>query len=147
MCYKMVELVYSYDIPATHKSVLLALAYKKHPKNGRCYPSRETLAAMTGLNPRTITRSIKWLKDNKYITFKRMGTPGRQVTQYNIRQKKLSTKVIHRGDRESRGVDRECLLGVTESLPIRSDKKLISSGVNSKPKTVGAVLDELALMD
>lgn len=70
------------DLTAGQKLVLLALADKADDKGGRCFPSIDTLEAMTGLRRRSVTRSLADLEQRELISRDRSG--GRIVTRYNL---------------------------------------------------------------
>ncbi|MDJ0336427.1 helix-turn-helix domain-containing protein [Salinibacterium sp. G-O1] len=59
---------YTVDLIASPKAVLLALAFCRNGKTGRCFPSQQELVAMTGLSPATVRRSLGDLVEAKLIT-------------------------------------------------------------------------------
>ena len=70
------------DVKSSHKLTLLALANCHNEKSGRCNPSIATLAKMTGLNRKTILRSVAELKVlGLVVPTKKYGASNQHVLQ------------------------------------------------------------------
>ena len=77
-----IALVLEADIPTpTMKHLLLTIAVLAN-ENGKCRPSITRLAILTGLNRRTITRSLKKLEKDYWLSIDRVGTPQRRETNF-----------------------------------------------------------------
>jgi hypothetical protein len=74
---------YRQSLPATEKSVLLALAYVHNGKTGQCNPTAQTLARLTGLGESTVRRSLTALEQAGKII--RNQSRGRHATGYILR--------------------------------------------------------------
>lgn len=66
---------YSLEIDTSPKATLLAMANCHNAQTGRCDPSVEYLAQLTGKSVRTTKRNIRWLIDRKLVE----QTRGRRV--------------------------------------------------------------------
>jgi|GEM_PF-3348328 len=62
------EWAYTVDLVASPKAVLVALAFCRNGKTGRCFPSQQELASMTGLSIATVKRSLGDLVSAGIIT-------------------------------------------------------------------------------
>lgn len=60
------EWIWKLELPASVKFVYLALQWRDGLKG--CYPSQQTLVAMTGLGESTVRRAIRWLEKAGYLT-------------------------------------------------------------------------------
>ena len=77
-----VDLVMHGNVPtATMKHVLMTIAALAN-ENGRCRPSIARLAILTGLDPRTITRTLKKLEDSLWLYIDRPGTRANNETNF-----------------------------------------------------------------
>lgn len=52
------EWAYTVDLVASPKAVLLALAFCRNGKTGKCFPSQQEISSMTGLSTATVKRSL-----------------------------------------------------------------------------------------
>ena len=77
-----VNLVLLANVPtATMKHVLLTIAALANER-GRCRPSIARLAVLTGLNERTITRTLKKLEEKFWLYIDRPGTRANNETNF-----------------------------------------------------------------
>lgn len=77
-----VDLVLHANVPnGTMKHVLLTIAALAN-ENGRCRPSLTRLAILTGLDKRTITRTIKKLEKAHWLFVDRPGTQTNNETNF-----------------------------------------------------------------
>lgn len=66
MSNELLTLSWGVCLPAGPKVLLIAIADKAN-EDGQCWPSRDTLARMTGLAPSTVSEHLKTLVDEKYV--------------------------------------------------------------------------------
>lgn len=71
---------YGHRLPAIQKAVLVAMAYRHNAKSGRCDPSIETLAGMTGLSERALRYAINDLATAEVIRIERRRIGCRQTS-------------------------------------------------------------------
>jgi hypothetical protein len=60
--FKTSEWAYSLDLPPTTKAVVAALAHRADDRTHSCFPGQETLAAMTGMSTRSVSRAVAELE-------------------------------------------------------------------------------------
>lgn len=103
------------DLPMAQKFVLVALAdHADHAHS--CFPSHAYTAKRVGASPRTVQRAVHELAQAGYI-WVRSETRKNGSQTSNRYVLKVTTEHFDRGDRESRGGDRESPLGVTTNTP------------------------------
>ena len=103
------------DLPMAQKFVLVALAdHADHAHS--CFPSHAYTAKRVGASSRTVQRAVHELAQAGYI-WVRSETRKNGSQTSNRYVLKVTTEHFDRGDRESRGGDRESPLGVTTNTP------------------------------
>ena len=62
---------------ASARFVLLVLC-NYADENGRCYPSRQTIARKTSMSVRSVQNQLNWLSDNGYLKWENQHNDGNQ---------------------------------------------------------------------